>query len=457
MNIIPIILFILLLKLWEDKKYDWGLIIITAFLTNGYGFIPESVFVFKSYDYVIAFLLITSIIGFIKDKSYFNAKSTKFIYLLYLLIAYQVYEILNTLYMGAESLGYIIKVARINFIYLAYFVLRKIPFKTYKAFIKLNLYFCIIQGVFFYLQPLGINLLQGRIDEATSAGQITRYANFPEFTIFYIFYCFYNERNIYSKILYLCFWGGILILAQVRGDITAIAIAFTIYYLLKNKLKYYIALLTFGFLASIVVVPMFQYRDENSRSSFAEDITNILTVDEVTDIKNNSGNFTFRIAMLVERWNYLLENPQYILTGVGCIHEDSPNCYNRFEFIIGTVNEDRYNGYCLIESGDITWVPILLRYGIIGIIIYSLFLIYWIIQGVKYLRYSLNPIYIATALIGFTTTITTINTVLFDSYLKTFMLLFYISYLIRYRKRLQQLLLIKQLIHENRSNYTKLQ
>lgn len=450
MFILPIILLIFLFYCWFNRKYEWALIIITFFLTEGYGFMPSSIFVIKSYDYVILFILIISIINYIENKAYFKVKQNKIVYLIYILLAYQLFEIIQTFCTNAESFGNIIKVARINIIFLAFFIFRKIPILAFKKYFKLNLYFCIIQGLFFYLQPLGINILQGRVDEATSAGEITRFANYPEFTIFYIFYCFFGKKNMYSKIFYTCFWGGMIILGQSRGDIIATSFAFVLYFLMKNQLKYYLVLVTSAILVFIAVTPMFQYREnENIRSSFYEDVVNIISTENITEIKNDSGNFTFRIAMLIERLNYLKDNPQHLLTGVGCIHEDSPFCYERFDFIIGTVNKDRYNGYCLIESGDITWVPILLRYGIIGVIIYSLFLIYWNTLGLKYLKRSHNPIYIATSLIAITTSILTINTVLFDSFIRTYNLLLYIIFLIKYEKRTQTIITIRKILCTN--------
>lgn len=449
MFILLIILLIFLFYCWFNRKYEWALIIITFFLTEGYGFMPSSIFIIKSYDYVILFVLIISIINYIENKTYFKVKQNKIVYLIYILLTYQLFEIIQTFYTNAESFGNIIKVARINIIFLAFFILRQIPISAFKKYFKLNLYFCTIQGIFFYLQPLGIEILQGRVDEATSAGEITRFANYPEFTIFYIFYCFFGKKNMYSKIFYTFFWGGMIILGQSRGDITVVALAFIIYYLIKNKLKYYAVLIPAIILGIYIVIPMFQYRDIDSRSNFIEDITNIITAENFTEIENNGGTFTFRIAMLVERFNYLMENPQYLLTGVGCIHEDSPNCYERFDFIIGTRNEGRINGYCLIDSGDITWVPIILRYGLIGTSIYLLFLIYWISIGLRYLKRSKNPIYIATSLIAITTSILTINTVLFDSYIRSYNLLLYIIFLIKYEERIQMIITIRKILCTN--------
>ena len=259
MIIIPFILFIFLIKFWSDKKYDWMLIIITAFFTQCYGILPESVFIIKPYDYISIFLIIASIIGYMKDKSFFNVNKTSFIYLIYILFAYQIFEIINTLYMGAESTINIIKVIRINIFYLSFFILRKIPLLAFKRFVIINMYFCIIQGFIFYLQPIfNSQILQGRIDEVVSTGQIARYANYPIFNIFYLIYCYFNEKAFLKKFISICFWGGMPILGQSRGEILVILITFVIYYTLKNKIKHYITLLISGFFIALAIMPMFQ-------------------------------------------------------------------------------------------------------------------------------------------------------------------------------------------------------
>lgn len=438
MIIIPLILFIFLIKCWSDKKYDWMLIIITAFFTQCYGLLPESAFIIKPYDYVIVFFIIAAVIGYIKNPHFFHVKKTSFVYLIYTILTYQIFEIIYTIYIGAETIPNIIKVSRISLIYLSFFTLRKVPLSAFKQFIKINLYFCIIQGCLFYLQPLiDKQILQGRIDEVVSTGQIARYANYPFFNIFYLFYCNFKEKDLLKKISYFIFWGGMPILGQSRGEILVISIAFCLYYILQNNIKHYITLLISTIFISLAVIPMFQYRaQENERSGLVEDISNILNAEELTDIQDNGGSFTFRIALLTERWIYLTENPQYLLTGVGCIHEDSPNCYERFDFLLGTRNLERYNGKCLIESGDITWVPILLRNGIIGTCLYFSFLIYWIMIGFQHLRRSKNSIYIVTSLIGVTTTLLSVNTILFDGCFQTFFLIFCITYILKYEQRI---------------------
>ena len=100
---------------------------------------------------------------------------------------------------------------------------------------------------------------------------------------------------------------------------------------------------------------------------------------DFSQIDISNGTFSFRMAMLTERIVWLLDNPRYLLTGVGTMHEDSPKTLQMFDFRIATRNEDRYYGHTIIESGDITWVPIVLRYGLLGVFVHiMLFLILFI-------------------------------------------------------------------------------
>jgi hypothetical protein len=113
-----------------------------------------------------------------------------------------------------------------------------------------------------------------------------------------------------------------------------------------------------------------------SSMSTGEEIQLLFTgVDNLRQVGNEGGSSIFRFAMLIERFDYLIQNPEYLMFGVGAIHEDSPNCYNRFDFALGTRNEGRMFGKCMIESGDITWLPVTLRYGLVGIAMHLFILI----------------------------------------------------------------------------------
>ena len=89
----------------------------------------------------------------------------------------------------------------------------------------------------------------------------------------------------------------------------------------------------------------------------------------------DNGTFAFRISMILERVFYLISNPVCLPFGVGAIAEDSP--YNQFNFFIGTEQENLKYGFAQIDSVDVVWSSVVLRYGLAGIIFWILLLKAW--------------------------------------------------------------------------------
>lgn len=81
-----------------------------------------------------------------------------------------------------------------------------------------------------------------------------------------------------------------------------------------------------------------------------------------------TGTFSFRMLMFQERLNYVTSSLQYSLFGMGNIEEK--NVKNRI-FTIGLLNED--NEIIQYDTADITWAPALVRWGVLGTLIYIMF------------------------------------------------------------------------------------
>lgn len=428
MFIIVLLCFVCAIYAYVKKENALLLTMLSFFMTNGYMFIPSESFIIKANDYTLAIILFITLRELSMNSSYFKTQGDLVAKLIITLLCYQTFEFLYTIITDAESPLYAFKLFRFNIIYLIYFYLRKIKYEDYQKFISINLKLCIVQGIFFYLQPIGITgVLNGRVDEAIYSSQLVRYANYPFWAQFYFIYGFFCRKSFIKKAVMVCFFGGMFLLGMSRGIILMSAAAIISYVLLMHKAKYYTMLLIGLIIGYMVVLPIFKYRDSegaSSKSSTIDDILNVVTSNNLSNIENDGGTFTFRIAMLVERWNYLTENPQYLLTGVGLIHEQSPKCYNRFYFILGTKNDGFKHGRCMLESGDITWVPLLIRYGILGIIIYALILSIWIKQSITDYVYMKNPICIATSLMSISITVGSMSNMVFDSYINLFIVIF---------------------------------
>ncbi len=78
------------------------------------------------------------------------------------------------------------------------------------------------------------------------------------------------------------------------------------------------------------------------------------------------GNMSFRLLMLEERMYYINQHPQYIVFGIGNIQESD---FKQRLFHIG-LNKKKGGGVNQVDTSDIAWMLLFLRYGYLGTIIY---------------------------------------------------------------------------------------
>ena len=432
MIIVPIIVTLLAFYCYNRGKIAWLLICMTFFFTNGYMLIETESFGIKPNDYLLLILVAISINEYFKDNQYFKVKGEicgRTVWLIFVLL---LFEAVRTLVFGIEEFGFMVKVLRINSLFLLYFYLRKVSITDLERYVKLNLIFCTFQGVLFYLQVVGISgILIGRIDEAQTSSDMSRYCNYPYFAQYYLIYFLVRSNiTLMKRCIGSIFFGGMLIMGMSRGLIMSTALAFALYFFIQRSMKnvVYIAI---GYLVySLAVAPMLAAREklDSGSSNIIDDIVSVTSAKDLENIEFE-GTFAFRIAMLMERWFYIKEDPVDALVGVGIIHEESP--HNNFDFSIGTVNPAYWANHCQIESGDITWVPILLRYGLVGAGVYLFLLLAWC-----YLSYNLlntnNEFVLTAALLSFSVTVGSLTNMVFDAYHTLFLTIFCIIYIQRY-------------------------
>lgn len=398
MTIVYIVLAILTIYLYISKKYISFLLCYVALMSNIFmldtigSSIRGSDLCFFMNIVLLPFALSRRIASKMNDK--------KIIFPLNLLLLYIIFEFIITTTSGADTVGYALKVARIPLMFLAYYPFSTIPLDKYKKFIRIMFVITIIQGVLFLLQFVGIKLLAGRFSEGDSA--YTFALNIPTFIYFYLFYSLEAEYVKKYKYIILVSFIAILLLTFVRAIIISTMLCLIVYIVMQRGIKRSLFLI----IAILVITPIaFRVMEKKTQThdyshSTTEEIKLLFTgIDNIRNLGNSSGTSIFRIAMLIERFDYLIKNPEHLLFGVGTIHEDSPKCYNRFFFELGTKNEERHYGKCMIESGDITWVPITLRYGLIGIAIHMAVLI--LIAKMAYNRKDLLKILFPLILLYF--------------------------------------------------------
>lgn len=435
MIIIPFIVFLVTILSYLKKKDEWFLVGLLFFTTSGYLLVPASAFVGKPIDYIS---IITLFICFIERRNnslFFSTRKDPIAKVIICILIWHVFSFINTILNNIEYPLYALKVERNNFIWLLYFYLRKIDTDSVKKSFKILLYISVFDGIFYYLQLIGITgIINGGADELFEGGEVARYRNVPPFYSTFILLAILSKSKGKLKYLIIVFFSGMLLMNQGRGTVLSLGIILITYSLLKNKAKNYISLIIIGSIAYLVLAPMFEYRAKQARSgkSTYEQIYDVISSGNIYNIDKEESSFAFRIAMLAERIQYFNKNPQYYMTGVGSIHEESPNCYHRFHFYIGTMNTQFYYGFCQIESGDITWVPLLIRYGIIGVIIYLMLLLCWMKKSFPSVKKSEDTLYCVFSIYSVSTIIFSFNYAALDNYASIINILLYLGYIHSY-------------------------
>lgn len=367
---IAVLVFILSIFWYINKKYSlfiWGL---TLLLTNIYYFVPsDSIFDYLSTALILVSCALEIISGNHKFFSYKNDKIAKIILLLLLLFSL---NCIITIIIKRETTVSALKVLYNNLFIIAYFIFRKFELKHWDNSLKYILPCSIIGGIFYYLQFLGIHVLSGIISE-NEFGQVAhRYMNYPAFTYLFLFYFLFAK--VQYKYILLLFFIPFIILPMSRGAMLSFVITIFIFLYLKGKLTKSIIKIAIPIMLTILIFyPMIKERfvGKNNKVSFGDEITNILSWKSYSDYDtSNSDTYAFRIAIIWERLDYMLDHPQTILLGNGSVYEHTKACTSLFNFYIGSASLDKDGELFVrqIETTDIVFITHFFRYGIFYII-----------------------------------------------------------------------------------------
>lgn len=246
------------------------------------------------------------------------------------------------------------------------FIIPQMPYNTLYKALTVTFYITLITSSIIILEYfLGTEYFTTTMEEnGIKRGALPSY--YALFYTFLIFTDYYRFSKI-KKYLYL----GILIASQLVSTTRSISLAIVlgiavcIWYLSTNKLNSFLKL---SGLCIAIYVASFALPSLHER--FNEAFDEISGMEQSSKNLDAEGNTTFRLYMLAERYQYLKTNPQYYLLGIGNVIEQ----HFPTTFMIGGFNKEMRRPTQL-DTGDISWVPLILRLGMFGLVLY-LFLIF---------------------------------------------------------------------------------
>lgn len=247
----------------------------------------------------------------------------------------------------------------------------------------------VLLNVFYIIQAFGLFSI---FNNAHASGMldsgITRFYNKPTFSTFFLFYMIYNKGK-YEKVFFrlsAIILASALLLSFNRMEIAGAVIGYCVcMFLQSGNIQRKIVQAATIALFTIPVMIVLQARDMSSNSSSGKnDIQTILNGGYKEFASNGSsdgGTMTFRIAMLYERIDYMINECNIFegLFGLGLGHSDYEKVYKKYNFSIGTLMAPEYRrqGFNVsqLSSADFAWVGMLCQWGSLGCVLFMA--IYW--------------------------------------------------------------------------------
>lgn len=391
MLFIPILIVSIILYL--SGKRILSTILFFFFLFDGFQIIPEKFFetgmgISKSTDFALLYIIILFIYGIINTKDFIPINKLALLlggYLLFIVcligISYYTYHM---------PFVEIIRTSRYYLFALSYFVLRRLTKEEISSILKILFCIVIFQSILFTIQGFtGIALLIGA-ESHKSAKLITRFYNSPLMLYFFVFYGIFNNpftgkyKYISALICIVCVYMPL----HRSLTISFILILILGLFLKMGKIKQFINYLP---MLLLCIIPLVAVMGAQLASRTMNDI-NSVTTGEFVDIEEielgEESTLLFRIAHFYERYMHILEKPIETAFGSGLMAEESNYTNKKFDFIVGLENE-KTGEIVQLETSDIAWSNLIIRYGIIGTLIYltiyiSIMIFYYKHRKVRY-------------------------------------------------------------------------
>lgn len=389
-TIISICLLLAALIQYNKGKYAWPLFILIFFASNAFIInFGEAPIKFK--DYGILLLLGCCFLGYLRNSSFFSIKGLSGAKISALFLTFFVFEFLYAYLTNVDTIGNILAVSRDYLYALTYFVFRKSPVEELHKGIRLIFKGVILACILFVIQYFShIQLTSSFVSQANILAGNYRMQSTPPFMDLILLTVLFYLRKLKGRWLVIVLMFGIFLISQNRTPIIALFLEIGLFVLFAKRTKYKIPIMIAAMVAFPFVNSLLSSRssEEGGTSNMDVPVFTYISQGDFQGLARQSS-FMFRIALIAERADYLLSNPEKIFLGVGPMHEDTAQ--KHFNFRIGTTNIDSIGQYRIgqLDSIDTVWGPLLIRYGFLGLILH-IAIVVWMIFA--YYKRRENPI-----------------------------------------------------------------
>lgn len=350
--------FALFVALWCKGKRIPAFCFFYFAITNGFGL--RAVATNFDLTYLSFAVGLFAIISYLRDKntSIRTYSVENGVFWIFCFLGLSFYA---TIILGIDSPKYAFVVFRTWGLIASFLLFRNFSADELDKLLKWFLLINVVWVVLYYLQFAGLNLF------AEERFKTAYKRNCPRLSMFFAIFVIFYYKGKWKWLLFFLF-AFTSITSGFRTLLAGFVAAITFFYLMIRKSKIFLLVGMIVFFCSDYMINN-AFKDvfnRNGDMSFFEELQNGFR----TDYKHYrgiliDGTFAYRTLYLVERIDYLLSNPEYMLFGVGSIYEKSPN--NHFHFYVQSSG--------VIETDDLFWAAPLLRYGFFGTGLYVIFFV----------------------------------------------------------------------------------
>lgn len=388
-TILNVVLLLYAFIQYNKGRYAWPLFILTFFASNAF-IINIGEPVIKYTDFGLLLLFGCCVLGRLRDSSFFKIKKDSGAKIALFFVLFFIFELIYSYLFKIDTIGNILSVVRMYLYALTYFVFRKAPTKDLKKGIILIFKAVVLASSLFVIQYIThLPLTASYISETNLQEGNYRMQSTPPFTSLILLSLLFYVKKVHWRWGIMALIFVLMLISQNRTPLIALFLEIGMFVLFAKRVKHkfsvlIVALCAFPFLNSLL----------ESRSSDENSVLDISVLSYLGDgnyvglARQNS--FMFRIALIAERADYLLKKPNLLLQGVGAMHEDTAQ--KKFDFLVGTGGYDEVK-HCDVKSQldsiDVVWGPLLIRYGFLGLALH-LFVVIWMI--ISFYKKRSNPI-----------------------------------------------------------------
>ncbi|GHV20889.1 hypothetical protein FACS1894174_03510 [Bacteroidia bacterium] len=386
MAIIFIFLVLYAWYLYVRGNKVYALVIFYFFASWGFQIVPEKAMALmsgfsKGQDYALVLIAGCVFFDFFFSKGRYFKRDTFSVYLSLFFVFLLACALYSRFTIGCSWFE-ILKTCRLYLLFIAYFVFRNMTREELDKLIKVVFYITLVISCLYLLQAiLSTEILNSMGFSIISIGdwKIMRYYNQPLSVYFAVFMAIYNPPvKGLPRIFAIMVFTATILFGFSRSSIGFYFMALILGFVLRLPK---VQQVKFTLISVAVLVPMIAIIGHNFvKSRTYQDVQAVIQgrfADANVDLYlMYNSTFAYRIGHLFERINYLEENPEMRFVGAGLIPEDSPLA-GRFNFILGLQNSGTGGAYQL-ETTDITYSVLLIRFGYLGSFLFMVMYFYMI-------------------------------------------------------------------------------